>query len=248
MKFALLASGSKGNCCLVKHKDTKIMIDCGTTGKYLKTCFNRLSYDPLQTDALLITHTHKDHVSQVKLFDRLPTYASSPLITDRLSSIDPYDILQIKDFKIMALPMSHDCEGTVGFTIECEGEKMVYITDTGYIKEDVKQYIKGADYYVFESNHDVEMLMQTKRPVFVKQRIINDYGHLCNEDSANILSEIIDVHKTKEIVLAHISQEGNTREKALRTLQETLHRKQIKHDHMKLYPADQFSIYIGGKK
>ena len=144
--------------------------------------------------------------------------------------------------------MSHDCEGTIGFTIECEGEKMVYITDTGYIKEEVKQYIKGADYYVFESNHDVEMLMQTKRPVFIKQRIINDYGHLCNEDSANILSEIIDVNKTKEIVLAHISQEGNTREKALRTLQETLHRKQIKHDHMKLYPADQFSIYIGGKK
>lgn len=248
MKFALLASGSKGNCCLVKHKDTKIMIDCGTTGKYLKTSFEKLRYDPLATDALLVTHTHKDHVSQMKLFDRLPTYAASPLVTDRLTTVTPYDMLHINDLKITVLPMSHDCEGTVGFAIESEDEKMVYITDTGYIKEEVKAYIQDADYYVFESNHDVEMLMQTNRPVYIKQRIINDYGHLCNEDSANILSEIICEKKTKEIVLAHISQEGNSREKALKTLQKTLCRKQVNYEHMKLFAADQFSIYIGGKK
>ena len=41
MKFALLASGSKGNCCLIKHKDTKLVIDCGTTRKYLKSCFEQ---------------------------------------------------------------------------------------------------------------------------------------------------------------------------------------------------------------
>ena len=46
MKFALLASGSKGNCCLIKHKDTKLVIDCGTTRKYLKSCFEQISYDP----------------------------------------------------------------------------------------------------------------------------------------------------------------------------------------------------------
>ena len=63
---------------------------------------------------------------------------------------------------------------------------------------------------MFESNHNIEMLMQTARPVFVKQRIINDMGHLCNEDSAYVLSQVIG-DKTKEIVLAHISQEGNHR-------------------------------------
>lgn len=128
---------------------------------------------------------------------------------------------------------------------------MVYVTDTGYIKKEVKDYIRDADYYVFESNHDIEMLMQTSRPVYVKQRIINDYGHLCNEDSANILSEVISEETTKEIVLAHISQEGNTRDMALRTLQQTFDKKQIHREHMRLYPADQFSIYVsgnGGKK
>ena len=251
MKFALLASGSKGNCCLIKHNDTKLVIDCGSTRKYLKACFERLQYDHLSSDAILITHTHTDHVSQMKMFQSIDTYATQDIATDHLHAIRPFESFDIKDFHITVLPMSHDCEGAVGYVIECENEKMVYVTDTGYIKKEVKDYIRDADYYVFESNHDIEMLMQTSRPVYVKQRIINDYGHLCNEDSANILSEVISEETTKEIVLAHISQEGNTRDMALRTLQQTFDKKQIHREHMRLYPADQFSIYVsgnGGKK
>lgn len=245
MKFAMLASGSKGNCCLIKHKDTSIVIDCGATRKYLRGCFERLQYDHLQSDGILITHTHSDHVAQMKMFYDIPTYATQDIETDHLHHIDPFETIDIKDFHITVLPMSHDCEGTVGYLIECENEKMVYVTDTGYIKEEVKAYLNNADYYVFESNHDIEMLMQTNRPVYIKQRIINDYGHLCNDDSANILSSVIG-DKTKEIVLAHISQEGNTRDMALSTLRSYLIKKAIPHEHMKLYPADQFSIYIGG--
>lgn len=245
MKFALLASGSKGNCCLLKHKDTNIVIDCGSTRKYLKGCFEQVNYDPTTTDAILITHTHSDHVSQMKLFDPIQTYATQDIPTNHLHNICPFDQFEIRDFRITVLPMSHDCEGTVGYVIECEDEKMVYITDTGYIKEEVKAYIKDADYYVFESNHDIEMLMQTSRPIYLKQRIINDYGHLCNEDSASVLASVMGTN-TKEIVLAHISQEGNTRDMALTTLKNHLHKKHVYRDDLKLYPAAQFAIYIGG--
>lgn len=156
MKFALLASGSKGNCCLIKHKDTKLVIDCGTTRKYLKSCFEQISYDPMQSNALLITHTHSDHIAQMKLFDPIPTYATQDIATSHLHGIRPYDRFELQDFRITVLPMSHDCEGTVGYVIETEDEKMVYVTDTGYIKDEVKEYIRNADYYVFESNHDIE--------------------------------------------------------------------------------------------
>ncbi len=246
MKFALLASGSKGNCCLIKHKDTNLVIDCGTTRKYLNGCFQQIEYDPMISNALLITHTHTDHVSQMKLFDPIPTFATQDIDTNHLHSIQPFDTFEIQDFRITALPMSHDCVGTVGYVIETESEKMVYVTDTGYIKEEVKGYIQNADYYIFESNHDIEMLMQTTRPIYLKQRIIGDNGHLCNEDSANILSDVMG-ENTKEIVLAHISQEGNTREMALETLKQTLHKKQKDREGLKLYSAEQFGIYIGGK-
>lgn len=246
MKFALLASGSKGNCCLIKHRDTKLVIDCGTTRKYLKSCFEQIAYDPMQSNALLITHTHSDHVAQMKLFDPIPTYATQEIATSHLHNIRPYDRFELQDFRITVLPMSHDCEGTVGYVIETEDEKMVYVTDTGYIKDEVREYIRNADYYIFESNHDIEMLMQTTRPVYLKQRIIGDCGHLCNEDCSNILCDVMG-DNTKEIVLAHISQEGNTRDMALATLKETLKRKQKDREDLRLYPADQFSIYTGGK-
>lgn len=248
MKFYLLASGSKGNCCVITHNDTNIVIDCGSTKRYLNASFQEIGFDFKQSDALLITHTHSDHIKQLKMFQDIPTYSATSLDTDYLSLVSPYEELQIKDLHIQVIPLSHDSENTIGFVIHSDDEKLVYITDTGYIKEESKKYLKDADYYIFESNHDIEMLMQTSRPYFTKQRIISDSGHLCNEDSANILCEIINTNKTKEIVLAHISQEGNTREKALNCLLETLDRKKINHGKIKKYPAGQFEIYYGGKR
>ncbi len=247
MKFAILASGSKGNCTLVRHKDTVLIIDCGSTKKYLTQCFERLQYDYETATAVLLTHTHSDHISQLKMFQHLPVYATQSVNVEQHKKISPYEEIYIGDLIITPIPMSHDCEGTVGFVIASETEKVVYITDTGYIKSEIKEYIRNADYYIMESNHDVEMLMQTSRPLHLKQRIMKDNGHLCNEDSAHVLCEVMGTN-TKEIVLAHISQEGNTRELAMRTLVEHLHRKEKFDTRMKLHAAAQFEIYIGGKK
>lgn len=247
MKFSLLASGSKGNCCVVRHGDSQIVIDCGSTKKYLKQSFEELQIDYEQSDALLITHTHQDHISQLKMFQNIQTYAAQDVVNNHVQHITAFDKITCKDFSITVLPMSHDCENTVGYLIECDEGKMVYVTDTGYIKNEVKPYLVNADYYVFESNHDIEMLMQTNRPVYIKQRIINDNGHLCNDDCANVLSEIIG-DKTKEIVLAHISQEGNTRQMAYETTLSTLQRKGVYRSDLQVYPAQQYGIYNSKKR
>ncbi|MEG0469354.1 MAG: MBL fold metallo-hydrolase [Longicatena sp.] len=247
MKFALLASGSAGNCCVIKHNDSSIVIDCGSTKKYLMECFGRMEYDPASADAILITHTHSDHVAQMKTFEHIPTYATQEIKTKNLKNIEPFDEFDIQDFHITVLPLSHDCEGTVGYIIEAEGEKMVYVTDTGYVKDEVKQRIVNADYYIFESNHDIEMLMQTNRPVYLKQRIIGDTGHLCNEDCANIITDAMG-ENTKEIILAHISREGNTRDLALEALEKQLAKKKIDAENIVRYPAEQFGMYVGGNK
>ena len=231
----------------MKDGNTELIIDCGTTKRYLNHCFERLSYQYQNADALLVTHTHKDHVSQLKMFDEIPAFSCAKLERNEVNYVNAYERIRIKDFDITILPMSHDCEGTIGFVIEGAFGKMVYVTDTGYIRKDVMPYIMNADYYVFESNPNIEMLMQTSRPVFVKQRIINDMGHLCNEDSAYILSQVIG-DKTKEIVLAHISQEGNHRQLASDTLIAQLKRKDLPCEKLRIYAAEQFGIYIGGDK
>lgn len=246
MRFTLLASGSKGNCCVIQHEDATIVIDCGSTQRYLEKQFKEIEVDYQKVDALLITHMHKDHTSQLKMFDHVDTYCSVVADTDCLNVVEAYEQFQIKNLKVQVIPLSHDSEKRVGYIIRSEQEKLVYITDTGYVANDVKALISGADYYIFESNHDVEMLMATKRPYFIKQRIISDIGHLCNEDSANILSQVIAPEKTKEIVLAHISREGNTTQLAYDTLVSTLQRKGIDATKMRIHAAQQFGIYQGG--
>ena len=245
IKFALVASGSKGNCCIVKDDASNIIIDCGSTKKYLNESFRRLQYDYTKADALFVTHTHSDHISQLKMFEDIPTYARCTLNTSHMQTLEPFAKVQVNTLTIQEIPLSHDSNICSGYIISNDTHKLVYITDTGYIKEEYFTYLKNADYYIFESNHDIELLMQTRRPMYVKQRIVGDEGHLCNEDSADILAQLIG-ENTKEIILAHISEEGNTKEKALSVLEEVLAKRNIDSSMIRIVAAPQFQIVIGG--
>ena len=77
--------------------------------------------------------------------------------------------------------------------------------------------LKNKDLYIFESNHDVEMLNNSKYPFHLRKRILSDKGHLSNYDSAKYLSDFIG-DNTRYILLAHLSEENNTYELAYETL------------------------------
>lgn len=222
MKFALFASGSKGNSFLLQDESLAVLVDCGTTKKYLTGCFQEIGFDPAALDAVLITHAHTDHVSQIRMFKDLPVYSPVALPVDRIP-VEFDQPFQLQHLTVRPLALSHDAERTTGYIFESWQEKLVYITDTGYLKDSYLPLIKGADYIVLESNHDVEMLMHTARPMYLKSRIASDEGHLCNEDCAAILDEAV-TEKTKVIILAHISQEANTRQKALQVSAEQIFR------------------------
>ena len=59
MKVAVLASGSKGNASLLITNKV-IMIDAGMNLKYIQK--NLLELGINQIDAILLTHTHDDHI------------------------------------------------------------------------------------------------------------------------------------------------------------------------------------------
>ena len=86
--------------------------------------------------------------------------------------------------------------------------------------------------------------METSRPWLTKQRIASDNGHLCNEDCANALSNIVGT-KTKLVCLAHISEEANTKEKALKVNVEKLI-DSGKHD-LLVVVLEQNQLFDGGK-
>lgn len=247
MKFALLCSGSKGNSFYLENEGTQILIDCGSTKKYLFSCFDKLHVNPEQLDALILTHDHSDHISQIRFFTSIPVW--SPV---EIEDVDTFQVRALQKFTvgslvITPLPLSHDAWNTTGYVIENGVEKLVYITDTGYINEKLDRYITGADYYILECNHDVDMLMRTRRPQYLKQRICSDEGHLNNEDCAAALVKYMN-EKTKLVFLAHISQQANTREKALDTVRYALKNSGRKYDpQLVVAAAGQFEMIGKGE-
>lgn len=245
MKFALLCSGSRGNSFLLRDEHTCILVDCGSTKRYLRQCFEQLNFDPAEIDAVLITHDHSDHVSQVGMFADHVIYSPVGLKVPTQPVI-PQQPLTIGHLTVTPVELSHDAPHTVGYIFQSWQEKLVYITDTGYVKYSYVPLLKGADYIILESNHDVEMLMHTSRPAYLKARIAGDDGHLCNEDCASLLQEIV-TPRTKQIVLTHISQEANTRQRALSAAAQALQQvKDSLNPHLQLAAAGQFEMIQGG--
>lgn len=227
MDFALLASGSKGNCFVLRSDNSTIVIDCGSTKKHLLASFEKLNINLEDIDALLITHDHSDHISQLNMFKNKEVYAPIPLDKVKVNNVKPYESFMIKDIKITPVALSHDANNTVGYILESNKEKLSYITDTGYLSERNIELIKDSNYYILESNHDLEMLMKTNRPLYVKSRIYSDRGHLCNENAAEIAYKVVS-QKTSLLVLAHLSLEANTREKALKVVSDKLKKRKVK--------------------
>lgn len=242
MEYFILASGSKGNCTVIKDEHTTIVIDAGTTNKHLKASFKEIQVDYQNLDAILITHLHSDHIARINFFKNskfyTPEYLGEGFNQIKLFGEDKF---KINTLNISTIPLSHDKGLTLGYIIENKTSKLVYVTDTGYFKDSHLKYIKSADFYIMESNHDPEMLMNTKRPFFLKQRIMAMDGHLCNYDAAEVLSKSVDKN-TKEIVLAHLSEEANKPELALKVVKNRLKNKNIK-----MKTAKQFEVVSGGK-
>ena len=73
----------------------------------------------------------------------------------------------------MPLSISHDATSPLAYVIKGKKESILYMTDTGYVSQKNRQYINNLDYYIIESNHDVEMLMKTNRPVSYTHLILS---------------------------------------------------------------------------
>lgn len=234
MKVIVLSSGSKGNTTYIETEQTKILIDAGNTCKYILSKLQDYNIDPSKIDAILITHTHVDHIKGLPVL--LKKINPCVYITEKMYPYMEYlenyyiikeNTIKIKDMLIEVIKTSHDTEDSVGYIVNNNDKSIVYITDTGYINKKYFDTLKNRDLYIMESNHDIEMLNNSSYPFATRQRILSDKGHLSNYDSAKYLANFIG-NKTKYVLLAHLSEENNTKELAYNTLTDRLTRENIK--------------------
>ena len=230
MRTIILGSGSKGNSTLLIGDSKKILIDVGFSYPQMLKNLSKYEINPMDIDGIILTHTHKDHVLGLSSFVKkanTKVYTNNLMYEEVVKIINEDNIIindeayNIGEFNIEPFRTSHDAKGSCGYIINDNFASMVYVTDTGYINQDNLLKLHNKNLYIFESNHDINMLMTGPYPYILKQRVVSDKGHLSNEMAGNYLKEIIG-DKTKKIILAHLSETNNTHELAIKTVKDII--------------------------
>jgi len=234
-QVSILASGSSGNSLYVETEKKRILVDAGLSGKKITSLLAEVGRKPEDLDAILVTHEHRDHIHGVGVLARkhkLDVYANektwaamSPLIgkldVAQKHLFEMGKVLTFDDLDIESFGVSHDAAAPQFYRFYKDGKSFVMLTDTGYCSDYLRGVLRGADAYLMESNHDLEMLRMGSYPWNLKQRILGDKGHLSNEDGALAMLDLL-TDNTKRIYLGHLSRENNLKELAHMTMENTL--------------------------
>ena len=217
-----LASGSSGNALLVSCGTTHLLVDAGISCRRITAALAELGLTPGDLSAILITHTHSDHISGMQtLLKRTgcPVRGSGRTcreldyrlagIRERLEPLEACTPTALGAFTVTSVPTSHDAPGACGYRLDSPGGSVGILTDTGFVTEEAEDLLPGVDLAVLEANHDVETLRSGPYPYFLKDRILGSGGHLRNEDAARFAVTLAE-HGAGQIVLAHLSRENNT--------------------------------------
>jgi len=241
IKFCSLFSGSSGNAIFIGTEHTKVLIDCGLSGKKIVEALLSIGEDPADLDAILITHEHIDHVRGVGVISRkfdVPVYANEPtwnaikcglgdINEKNIMYFDTYGEFDIKDIHINPFLIPHDAAEPVGFNFFVQKSKVTIATDIGHVTKELLGCLEASDMILLEANHDIEMLKVGRYPWSLKQRILGDKGHLSNETAAKVAAYLAQ-RGTRRFLLGHLSRENNFPELAYQTVLNELNKYSIK--------------------
>ncbi len=230
-----LRSSSKGNAAIVFNKNTRILVDCGISGRALEECLATAGIGGDSIDAVVVTHEHSDHIKGIGIISRrynIPVYANAGtwramrasiggIADDNIRTFETGAGFCINDIEVCAYPVSHDAAEPVGYAFLYKGEKVALATDMGILTDTVIDAVCGSHTALIEANYDINMLEIGSYPYELKCRIKSAAGHLDNCDSAR-LARLLAENGTSKIILGHLSEENNYPPLAFETVREAL--------------------------
>ncbi len=227
-----LQSGSNGNCIYVETCGVRLLFDAGISGIQAEKRLAAHGRDIRQVDAVIISHDHADHVRCAGVFHRkygLPVYitprtlaaAESMYSLGSLTNVlhfRPGKTLRFGNVSVETIPTPHDGKDGAAFVVNAAGKRLGILTDLGHVFAGLDRVIASLDAVFIESNYDPEMLTNGPYPPFLKRRIEGPGGHISNVEAAELLRTA--GVALKWACLAHLSEQNNSPDVALRTHRE----------------------------
>lgn len=230
IELHVLASGSDGNCAVLKADGVSVMIDAGLSGRAIVKLAGCAGLDVRDLSAILITHEHGDHVRGAGVLSRrfnIPVHANRRTFrASNLGNVSGWNDIQnlscfeIGDLSITPLPISHHAVDPIAYSLCFEGKRCLVATDLGRVTSVIQMEIERSDLIMIESNHDIDMLVNGTYPKFLKTLIMSEKGHLSNDDCAEALSR--GGQRRRMIFLAHLSKNNNRPDLAKNAVAHTL--------------------------
>jgi phosphoribosyl 1,2-cyclic phosphodiesterase len=234
-RFTVLASGSTGNAALLEADGFGLLVDCGIHPRTLTNRFREIGSGWDKISAAILTHTHGDHWKDDTLADlrsrNIPIYAHAehfeqlsqcsnayaPLLRAKLtraySDDRPFELaagLVVKPIRV-----SHDADPTYAYRFDRSDARgsmwsVGYASDLGCSSKELVEAFAGVDVLALEYNHDVKLERRSRRPTFLIDRVLSDYGHLSNDQAAELTTAI--AARSGEVFLSHLFQLHLSRE------------------------------------
>jgi len=214
-----LNSGSNGNCYYIGNQHEAVFVDAGISCRETEQRMLRSGLDIRKVKAVFITHEHTDHTKgvefitrkyQIPVFISAGTYSNSRLkIGAGLLRHFETDIpVQIGGLLVNAFSKLHDASEPHSFTITGNGIVVGVLTDIGSACDNVIRNFSLCHAAFLEANYDEAMLENGYYPVYLKNRIRSDHGHLSNSQALELFTKYKAEHLS-HLLLSHLSQDNN---------------------------------------
>lgn len=235
LELCVLASGSTGNCSVLRAPAGVMLIDAGigpiTTSRRLSQagvglaavramCLTHLDSDHFNTNwaATILkrgirVYCHWRQVDHVrKTLARHPAWEKSPGIVE---GFDDRSFSPLTGVSFDAIELAHDTTGSHGFVIEGHGRRIGYATDLGRVPAELIEHFASLDLLAIESNYDPDMQRHSGRPANLQRRITGGAGHLSNQQAYDAVKLMLNRAESRaerlprHIVLLHRSRQCN---------------------------------------
>lgn len=146
MRLICCGSGSSGNSYILTNDEESLILDCGVRFLEVKKA---LDFDIRSIKGTVVTHCHKDHSGFAHEYVKSGIPVWTPYTSERLRRE-----MQFGGFKVQSFEAIHDVP-CCGFLIHHQDiGKMLYVTDTEY----VKYTFKDLSVMLIEANYADEFV------------------------------------------------------------------------------------------
>jgi Metal-dependent hydrolases of the beta-lactamase superfamily I len=213
IKVTVFGSGSSGNCYLLDNGTDQLMIEAGLSYKKVAP---KMEFDFSKVRALLISHEHQDHAKYAKEFinhSQAILIASKGTLQEMYAKgwADSFMSLPMADkmattmgtFNIQTFAVEHDANEPLGFLITSGDDRLVYVTDTYF----VKYKFKGITQMMVEMNYSKDVLDEEVEQGIETAKLLRNRVYSSHFEMQNSL-EFIKTNMSKalqQVILIHVS-------------------------------------------